>query len=446
MEHETRGTFEPEGATSEELEPEKAFVPEPEADESGKDSSDDESEPELDQGGQSGAYQEAPAAVRKPYHSFTGAPQPITQSRERSGRDAASLQAPMRAVDVNHLPPEPTTLCEAQASPEWPNWQRARKSEMDEQLARQTSIRMVLGIAAVKDWEFPQLDVDMAYLEAGIEEEPYIEQPQDYRDSCDQVGRLQEAMYGLVHAELLRSKKFSAELATRGFEQCQTDPCVFRRVLRGRVVIIIVVYVDDLLVASETKRDEEQAMKDLRSCFPIKDLGEAELYLGCHITRDRDAGTLKLDQHPLRADRGFEIQRREDEHHTGSSGSKTLFKDDAPQTEAETEEMRVTSYWEAVETLMWAATMTRPDVAYAAHQLGKINDSLEPVHWGASKRALQYLWRWDHLRRNAGVVHKNFGMNGRRFCHLPRHSAFGFRRSGDAEEGARSVGSRGCRR
>ena len=43
----------------------------------------------------------------------------------------------MRAVDVNHLPPEPTTLREAQASPDWPNWQRAWKSEMDGQLARQ---------------------------------------------------------------------------------------------------------------------------------------------------------------------------------------------------------------------------------------------------------------------------------------------------------------------
>ena len=51
---------------------------------------------------------------------------------------------------------------------------------------------------------------------------------------------------------------FSTELAAREFEQCQTDPCVFRQVLRGKVVVIIVVYVDDLLVASETKRDKEQ--------------------------------------------------------------------------------------------------------------------------------------------------------------------------------------------
>ena len=129
VEHETGGTFGPEGATSEELEPEKSFLPEPEADESGEDSSDDESELELDQGGQSGAHQEVPAAVRKLYNSFTGAPQPITQSRTRRGRDVASLQAPMRTVGVNHLPPEPTTLREAQTSPEWPNWQRARKKQ-----------------------------------------------------------------------------------------------------------------------------------------------------------------------------------------------------------------------------------------------------------------------------------------------------------------------------
>ena len=37
----------PEGETSEEIKPEKSFVPEPEANESGEDSSDDESESEL---------------------------------------------------------------------------------------------------------------------------------------------------------------------------------------------------------------------------------------------------------------------------------------------------------------------------------------------------------------------------------------------------------------
>ena len=131
----------------------------------------------------------------------------------------------------------------------------------------------------------------MAYLEAGVNEELYIELPEGYRASCDQMGRLQKAMYGLVRARLLWSKMFSVEFAARGLEQCQADQCVFRRVMRGKVIVLIMVYVDDLLVASETKRGEEQTIKDLRTCCPIKDLGEAGFYLGCHrcriVTRER---------------------------------------------------------------------------------------------------------------------------------------------------------------
>ena len=215
----------------------------------------------------------------------------------------------------------------------------------------QASIRMVLGIAAVKDWGLRQLDVDMVYLEAGVREELYIELLEDYRDSCDQVGQLQKAMY-VVHAGLLWSKTFSAELAARGFEQCQADPFVFRRVLRGKVVVIIAVYVYDLLVASETKRDEEQAVKDPRSCFPINDLGEAGFYLGCLITRDRDVGTLKLNQHRHVRIVASKFNVEKTSTPPAAAGAKPLSKDDAPQTEAETEEMRVTPYREAAGTLM----------------------------------------------------------------------------------------------
>ena len=264
---------------------------------------------------------------------------------------------------------------------------RIHYDESSSPTSSQASIRMVLSIVAVKDWELRQLDVDMAYLEAGVKEELYVELPEDYRASCDQVGRLQKTMYGLVHAVLLWSKKFSAELAARGFEQCQADPCVFRRILRGKFVIIVV-YVDDLLVASETKRDEEQAIYDLRYCFFIKDLGEAGFYLGCHIARDHDAGTLKLDQHRYVRTVASKFNVEKINTMPAAAGAKPLPKDDATQTEAETEEMRVPPYREAVGALMWTATMTRPDVAYAAHQLGKFNDSPGPVHWRAAKRAL----------------------------------------------------------
>ena len=66
-----------------------------------------------------------------------------------------------------------------------------------------------------------------------------------------------------ARAGLLWSKTFSAKLAAKEFEQCQADPCVFRRVVRGNVVVSIVVYVDNLLAASETKRGEERLVASL---------------------------------------------------------------------------------------------------------------------------------------------------------------------------------------
>ena len=88
---------------------------------------------------------------------------------------------------------------------------------------------------------------------------------------------------------------------------------------------------------------------------------------------------------PQRTDHDFEIQGREDQHHAGSSGSKPLSKDDAPQTEVETEEMRVTPFREAVGALMLAATMTRPDVAYAANQLGNLTTT-QDQHTGGRRK------------------------------------------------------------
>ena len=176
---------------------------------------------------------------------------------------------------------------------------------------------------------------------------------------------------------------------------------MFSRVLRRKVAVIIVVYVDDLLVASETKRDEEQALNNLRYCFPIKDLGEAGFYLGCHITRDRDAGTLKFGHHHYVRTMASEFSIEKTSTTQETAGAKPLSKDDAPQIEVETEEMCVTPYREAVGALMWAATMTRPDVAYAAHQLGKFNDNPGRIHWRAAKRALQYLWRTNDV----GITH-----------------------------------------
>ena len=39
---------------------------------------------------------------------------------------------------------------------------------------------------------------------------------------------------------------------------------------------------------------------------------------------------------------------------------------------------------------MWAATMTRPDLSFVAHNLVKFYDDPGPVHWKAALKALRY--------------------------------------------------------
>ena len=55
-----------------------------------------------------------------------------------------------------------------------------------------SSMRAVLATAAVKDCELRQIDVEQAYLQAGIDEEIYIELPEDYRTFQNAVGLLRK--------------------------------------------------------------------------------------------------------------------------------------------------------------------------------------------------------------------------------------------------------------
>ena len=134
-----------------------------------------------------------------------------------------------------------------------------------------SSMRAVLTTAVVKDWELRHIDVEQAFLHAGIDEEIYIELPEDYRAFRNAVGLLKKAIYGLVQSELYCFRNFTDSIKEKGFEQFHADPCMFRRIVDGKVVTVIVVYVDSILLASKTK--EGRALSDLSPCFKIKDLG-----------------------------------------------------------------------------------------------------------------------------------------------------------------------------
>jgi len=372
----------------------------------------------------------------------------------KNGEDMAMEAALLRPTGVaSLLPEEPSSLEEAKRSPEWPQWSEARAKEKQgfitnrvwtqeprpkEKLVVGTkeiftrkigkdgevekykcrlvakgfrqvkglhyqetfsptpaaaSIRLVLATAAVEDRELRHLDVEQAFLQADIDEEVYIELPEDFQEFPGAVGRLNKAVYGLVQAGRCFNIRMTGDLKEMGFEQSHADPCVFRKVVDKEAVVVVVIHVDDLLVSSRTKEDEEEFVAELHKRFKMKDMGEAEFYMGCHISRNRQAKTLSLDQHVYVQTVADRFQVTKTSSTPAATGIKPLSKEDGAKTPAEREEMENIPYREAVGALMWAATMTRLDIASAVREVAKFSDNPGRAHWKAVRRILQYIAR-----------------------------------------------------
>jgi hypothetical protein len=69
-------------------------------------------------------------------------------------------------------------------------------------VARYTSIRAVISIAAEMGWKIHQMDVKTAFMNGLIQEEVYIEQPLGFEvhERVSHVCRLKKALYGLKQA------------------------------------------------------------------------------------------------------------------------------------------------------------------------------------------------------------------------------------------------------
>ena len=73
------------------------------------------------------------------------------------------------------------------------------------------------------------------------------------------------------------------------------DNCVYSKFKNGKFIFLIL-YVDDILLASSDVNLLLETKKFLSSNFDMKDLGEASFVLGIEIHRDRRKGSLGLSQ------------------------------------------------------------------------------------------------------------------------------------------------------
>jgi len=96
-------------------------------------------------------------------------------------------------------------------------------------VARFESLRLLLALAALEDWEVHQLDVKSAFLNGVLDKEIYMEQPQGFITTGKetQVCHLKKAIYGLKQASCAWNSNIHAALTELGFKRTVTDAGVY---------------------------------------------------------------------------------------------------------------------------------------------------------------------------------------------------------------------------
>ncbi|CAI7785675.1 unnamed protein product [Closterium sp. NIES-53] len=199
---------------------------------------------------------------------------------------------------------------------------------------------------------------------------------------------LRRPVYGLRQAPREWHNTLRTILAALGFAPATADPSLFLRTDTSLPPFYVLVYIDDLVLATADTEALTLVKSELQKRHTCTDLGELRSYLGLQITRDRARRTITLTQshmvHQVLQRFGFQFSPQP----TPLSTSHSLS---APPSDESVEPSG--PYTELVGCLMYLMTCTRPDLAYPLSLVARYMAPRKhrKVDWDAAKRVLRYL-------------------------------------------------------
>ena len=139
--------------------------------------------------------------------------------------------------------------------------------------------------------------MDTAFLYGEMDIDVYIRQPSGFVEPGkeDWVCHLKKSLYGTKQAARQWYKKVHSAVTKNGFEECQSDDCVYIRRIDSEFSILAL-YVDDLIIAITTLLGEKMILDFLKCDYSIKELGKLNHCLGIKVERIRIERKLFLSQ------------------------------------------------------------------------------------------------------------------------------------------------------
>jgi hypothetical protein len=145
-------------------------------------------------------------------------------------------------------------------------------------VARMTTIRVLVALAACHDLLIHQMNVKTVFLNGELDEEIYMKQLGGFvaPGQENKVCRLRKSLYVLKKAPKQWHEKYDRTLTLAGFVVNEADTCVYYRFSGGKGVILYL-YVDDILIFGTSIDVINDVKSFLSQNFDMKDLGEADV-------------------------------------------------------------------------------------------------------------------------------------------------------------------------
>ncbi len=281
--------------------------------------------------------------------------------------------------------------------------QRIDYDEIFASMIRITIIKMLLALTVKYDYEIEQMNVVIAFLEAHLKKEVWVQQSSRFEQKESNeiflTCRLNKALYELKQTSREWYATLKVYLIFIDYQRIEIDHSVFIH----DNDIIITIYVNDLLILESNIFDIEALKLQFAERFQMKDLDSIEWYLEMHITRDRAERTLWINQ-SIYIKRVIELLSMSDCSSTKTSMhhrcqlKKNVYWKFKKWVEYQAISEEIENYQSIIETLMWIVCQTRSDIVYAVSKCSRYSANSTLDHDLAVKQIIRYLVETAQLR------------------------------------------------
>ncbi|KAH9714416.1 retrovirus-related pol polyprotein from transposon RE1 [Citrus sinensis] len=255
-------------------------------------------------------------------------------------------------------------------------------------VVKSATVRVVISLAVMNQWQIRQVDVNNAFLNGELTEEVFMDQPAGFVDSQKPnfVCKLHKSLYGLKQAPRAWYEKLKGCLLQWDFKNARADTSLLIK-KTSSYMILVLIYVDDILITGPNSAELESFIAKFNVVFALKDLGTLSYFLGIEVLYGADC--IYLSQRKYIRDPLTKVQLLECKYiDTPMSIGIKLQKE--AQGHLGQYITDATHYKNIVGGMQYLV-LTRPEIAFVVSKLSQYVSSPTMQHLIACKRVLRYL-------------------------------------------------------